>query len=177
MKKNWPAHVVYAPLPIYAPEHRTASSTPLADVRLVTSLTPQPVTITPVTDPTHPAHGQYGLTPHKRLSKGDFILVYAGKVVYRDEASDTSDYVLGVGEDLAMDAELFGNEARFINDYRGIAARPNVEFQLVTRTCHAQPYLPPQHVYMGVFALTQVAKGEELLVNYGKAFWKARGLL
>ena len=61
-----------------------------------------------------------------------------------------------------------GNEARFVNDYRNTGRRPNVEFRL-RRDRRGELR---QGVY--VAAKAGVAAGEELLINYGKPFWRAR---
>jgi hypothetical protein len=60
-----------------------------------------------------------------------------------------------------------GNEARFINDYRGIKARPNAMFG-DRRTVTGE-------LRMSVWSSSEgVKKGEEILVSYGKAWWRAR---
>ena len=61
-----------------------------------------------------------------------------------------------------------GNEARFVNDYRNTGRRANVEFRL-RRDRRGELR---QGVY--VAAKAGVAAGEELLINYGKPFWRAR---
>ena len=61
-----------------------------------------------------------------------------------------------------------GNEARFVNDYRNTGRRPNVEFRL-RRDRRGE-------LRQGVYVASKagVAAGEELLINYGKPFWRAR---
>ncbi|KAG1667235.1 hypothetical protein FOA52_009800 [Chlamydomonas sp. UWO 241] len=68
---------------------------------------------------------------------------------------------------LSIDAARVGNYGRFVNDFRGICARPNVEFR---------EYIASQgEVQMGVWALSKdIPKGTELCVTYGKGFWGAR---
>jgi len=78
---------------------------------------------------------------------------------------------MGIG----MDAEKMGNEARFINDYRGIAKKPNAEFREVWDERRSERG-------MGVWTLPEVKsrkekgvrKGQEILVSYGRGFWGAR---
>lgn len=78
---------------------------------------------------------------------------------------------MGIG----IDADMWGNEARFINDYRGIAERPNAEFREVWDERRKERG-------MGVFVLPEgkskqgkgIKKGEEILVSYGRGFWGAR---
>lgn len=58
-----------------------------------------------------------------------------------------------------------GNAARFVNDYRGIGSKPNCEF----RTSSSEGYLR-----MEIWTLTEIKKGDELLISYGKGWWGAR---
>jgi hypothetical protein len=75
---------------------------------------------------------------------------------------------------LSIDANNPGNEARMINDFRGIAKAPNVEFKLYRHPTNVAP-----KIRMGVFVLPgrEIQAGEEILLSYGKGFWTARGLL
>lgn len=65
-----------------------------------------------------------------------------------------------------MDAAKGGNEARFVNDYRGVGERANVEFE--NRRVGGQMRIA---VMVGP---REIKKGEELLVSYGKGFWDGR---
>ena len=90
-----------------------------------------------------------------------------------------SNYDLSLDRELCIgiDADKKGNEARFINDYRGIAERPNAEFKEIWDERRKERG-------MGVWVLPEgksgkgkgkgVRKGEEILVSYGKGFWGAR---
>lgn len=71
--------------------------------------------------------------------------------------------------DIGIDAAKHGNAARMINDYRGIAAKPNCEFRQVWDPTSGW-------ARMEVWTLPGVGlkKGEEALVSYGKGFWAAR---
>lgn len=135
-----------------------------------------------ITDPQHPAFGQCGLFAAKKLLPGQFVLDYRGVVTRSQHESKTSDYTLAFVEDgpelLTLDAESAGNEARFINDFRGcppqqpgVPSRANVRFQARTDARGVR--------HMGVYVLNgvTVAKGQELLLSYGKGYWIARGLL
>lgn len=67
---------------------------------------------------------------------------------------------------VGVDAARFGNEARFINDYRGVGQAPNATFQ--ERVIDGE-------LRIGVFAGPRgIAKNEEILVSYGKGWWAAR---
>ena len=78
-----------------------------------------------------------------------------------------------------------GNEARFINDYRGIADQPNAEFRDVI--VKGQGGKKERGVGVFVKAAKKnkkgklrkedevgIKKGEEILVSYGRGFWSAR---
>ncbi|KAL2069882.1 hypothetical protein VTL71DRAFT_14561 [Oculimacula yallundae] len=79
---------------------------------------------------------------------------------------------------LGIDADKRGNEARFINDYRGVAAKANAEFLDVWDGKRGERGI-------GVWVLREgknvkgkggkgIRKGEEILVSYGRGFWGAR---
>lgn len=76
---------------------------------------------------------------------------------------------------IGIDADKRGNEARFINDYRGITEKPNVEFKEIWDERKKERG-------MGVWVLPEgksgkmkgIRKGEEILVSYGRGFWGAR---
>ncbi|KAJ1955302.1 hypothetical protein IWQ62_005561 [Dispira parvispora] len=174
---------------------RARLATELQRCRTVITLPPCPnpaVAIRTIVDRTHPACGEYGLFATRPLTPGTLLLVYQGRVTHYDEADPQSDYVLGLDATewfrlaqrlatvtgqpstelvplrLAIDAATVGNEARFINDYRGIAAQPNVEFADFLHEATGT-------VNMGVWVQHHpIAAGQELLVNYGKSFWKSR---
>ncbi|KAI0009161.1 hypothetical protein F4779DRAFT_384507 [Xylariaceae sp. FL0662B] len=194
--KNWPASIPYLSQPSYSP-HITKSQHQALKVRSPDLSTEIPrdlprgpssaVRIVSISDPAHPANGQCGLFAARHLGPGTLILPYYG-VVHASQAPghETSDYDLWLDRDagLAVDAEKAGNEARFVNDYRGVRARPNAEF----RECWD---LRRGERCMAVFALPAgrkthagggkkgaggggIAKGEEILVSYGKGFWGGR---
>ncbi|KAJ3783793.1 hypothetical protein GGU10DRAFT_359827 [Lentinula aff. detonsa] len=128
------------------------------------------VAIRHITDPLHPAYNQYGLFASKKIPAKTHILDYFGEI-HADERL-TSDYDLSLvrlqsGESIGIDASTTGNEARFINDYRGVKVKPNAVF-IDYRTDSGE-------LRMGIWAANEdIKKGNELLVSYGKAWWKAR---
>ena len=128
-----------------------------------------------ITDPGHPAFGQCGLFAAKKLACGTHVCDYRGVVTLTDHESKTSDYTLSFVEEpgvrLTLDAERFGNEARFINDFRGTGRKANVAFQFRVDARGVS------HMGVVVTAPDGLAKGQELLLSYGKHFWLARGLL
>ncbi|KAK8037877.1 SET domain-containing protein [Apiospora phragmitis] len=144
--KNWPPTLSYLTQPSYAchltKEQLNALRTRGPDLtsEIPLSLPRGPsalVKITAITQPSHPAHGQAGLCATRNLAPGSLIIPYYG-VVHSDLAlpqhnldHEKSDYDLRIDRDaqLAVDAAKAGNEARFVNDYRGVRDRPNAEFR------------------------------------------------
>jgi hypothetical protein len=60
-----------------------------------------------------------------------------------------------------------GNEARFINDYRGISSKANSIF-LDGRTQTGE-------LRMSIWSTREeIRKGDEILVSYGKSWWRSR---
>ncbi len=78
---------------------------------------------------------------------------------------------MGIG----IDADKGGNEARFVNDYRGVREKPNAEFREVWDEREGRRGI-------GVWVLPEgkgkkvrgIGKGEEICVSYGRGFWGAR---
>lgn len=146
------------------------------------------IKITNITDQTHPAFKQQGLFAGKNLEPNSFIIVYCGHMHGPDDlTSQDSDYDLMLDRDLniGIDASRIGNEARFINDYRGVrAVGPNAEFRDIWIDLGHGQVLKG----IGVFVLTAgnskggkdpgrskgIKKGDEILVSYGKGFWSHR---
>ncbi len=124
-----------------------------------------------ITEPSHPAFGQHGLLAARHLKAREFVIDYCGMIEYEAFASKTSDYILQLSDDLSVDGERMGNEARFINDFRGVGKRANLEFCLC-------PPEPGKEIRMGIFVgSNDIKKGDELLLSYGKGFWQERNLL
>jgi hypothetical protein len=120
-----------------------------------------------VENPAHPAFAQYGLYSKKRIPPKTWIVDYLGYVTM--QPNPNSDYVLKFTEELSIDAETIGNEARMVNDFRGIESKPNAEFILYFDS-------NSQNLRIGVFSLLEIKCNVEILVTYGKGFWKNRGL-
>ncbi|KAG6039388.1 hypothetical protein E4U41_002712 [Claviceps citrina] len=197
--KNWPPTLPYLPSPLHdkllSPTHlhalhakpspsssssSSSSSHPPSTPTIPPSATrpiPSPnVRIQPIRNPSHPAHGQHGLFAARHLPPGDLILVYSGRVHSSAGTDPTSDYDLWIDReaDLAVDAGAQGgNEARFVNDYRGVADRPNAVFG--TAWCEAWGQLcVAVWVAGGKGKGAGIRKGDEILVSYGKGFWGER---
>jgi hypothetical protein len=192
--KSWPTNLPYLTGPLYSPtitqEHLTALRT--QDLALTSiNINKGPSTlvkITPIFSPTHPASGQSGLFAATDLKPGTFILQYLGVIHCSPELDEgqeniitdphaASNYDLSLDRELriGVDADKAGTEARFINDYRAVAERPNAEFKEIWDGRRKERG-------MGVFVLPEgkkgkgkgVKRGEEILVSYGKGFWGVR---
>ena len=169
---RWPPNLEY----LAEPRYHSSVSPQLRDV-LAPSLTQHPrphakppVAIQSITDQSHPARGQFGLFAAKKIPPRTLILDYIGEVHCDDRPG--SDYDLSLYRSpehgsVGVDAQSAGNEARFINDYRGVKPKPNALFQ-ERRTSTGE-------LRMSVWSGTEVIKkGDELLVSYGKSWWRER---
>lgn len=190
--KNWPSALPYLKAPLHSkdltPAHLAALSTrPSSSCTTIPIIpaasTPVPcprVRIQAIDTPSHPARGQHGLFSTRHLEPGALIIAYLGRVHGGDAAAVTSDYDLWLDRDVdvAVDAAACGNEARFVNDYRGVGPRANAEFR--PGFCERWG-----EVCVGVWVLGAagkkgggsgggIRKGEEILVSYGKGFWEER---
>lgn len=201
--KNWPTSVPYLRTPTYSKaltlSQLKALRTRPVDAVDVPSSTPfgpcQQVKITPITNPPHPANGQSGLFAVKDLPPGSFILPYIGEIHETNDALyGTSDYDLSIDRsaDLAVDASRYGNEARFVNDFRGVPGKSEMVKGKGMVTGKAVANAEFREVWdgrpgrgercMGVWVLPAgkakknmgIKKGEEILVSYGRGFWGAR---
>jgi len=134
---------------------------------------PTPVAIRLIEDPSHPAHGQMGLFANKKIPPHMHIVDYLGEVHTDDRPKSNYDLSLYRSQDglinVGVDASCMGNEARFVNDYRGIKPKPNAMFmETIGATLQ-------EGLGMGVWSGSQaISKGDEILVSYGKSWWNAR---
>lgn len=193
--KNWPVSVQFLTSSIYS-KHVTSShishlqQQPSAHTTPIIAAPPPSqspvILIAPIRNSSHPAHNQHGLFAARHLPPDAFILFYHG-FVHTSAAADTdpaSSYDLSLSREhgLAVDATRMGCEARFINDYRGVRADgPNAEFRDVWAPLPGAAGLVEKRV--GVFVLGAgktkkrakgIARGEEIVVSYGKGFWDGR---
>jgi len=162
------------------------------------------VVIRRIADPAHPARGQHGLFAATALPHGRLIVLYAGRVHAtppppppaaggdeqqprggkrgdgRRDPHAASDYDLALDAALgvAVDAAREGSEARFVNDFRGVRARPNAAFGDVWVRAGRGGGAGAAERRVGVFAAcgrgAAIRKGDEIVVSYGKGFWRAR---
>ncbi|KAG8838781.1 hypothetical protein FRC18_002847 [Serendipita sp. 400] len=197
--RNWPQGVQYLHSPVYhssippsivsllrnsAASSSSTSISSLSSIPIApSSHIPNQTTIQKIELASHPAHGQLGLFASKKIPPNTMIIYYLGQV--HAEQRTTSDYNLSlirlpIQENISIasiddpgyihigiDAEFMGNEARCINDYRGIAQRPNALFKEVKHPTTGQ-------IRMSVWSGTKpIPKHEEILVSYGKGWWKS----
>ncbi|KLT43037.1 hypothetical protein CC85DRAFT_227851, partial [Cutaneotrichosporon oleaginosum] len=141
-----------------------------------------------VTTTGHPALGQRSLVARKRLEPKSLLLPYLGITACAHEGSDYDLSLMRLsasdvrnpfgahalqGEEekalhvsIGVDAAQAGNAARFVNDFRGVAAAPNAEFRLGRGE--------EGEARMEVWSTRRIEKGDEVLVSYGKGWWGAR---
>jgi len=110
------------------------------------------------------AMGQFGLFAAKNIPSRTYLLDYLGEVHCDDRPS--SDYDLSLYRSLdglvsvGVDASAMGNEGRFVNDYRGIRAKPNAQFE--------ERRIENGELRMSIWTGSKVIKkGEEILVSVG----------
>jgi hypothetical protein len=106
--------------------------------------------------------GQFGLFAAKKIPPRTHLLDYLGEIHCDDRPS--SDYDLSLyrtpdgSVSVGVDASGMGNEGRFVNDYRGIRAKPNAQFE-ERRADNGELRMS---IWVGSEA---VKKGEEILVS------------
>lgn len=106
--------------------------------------------------------GQFGLFASKKIPPQTYLLDYLGEVHCDERPSSDYDLSLYRTPDglisIGVDASAMGNEGRFVNDYRGIRARPNAQFE-ERRTEIGE-------LRMSIWTCSEaIKKGEEILVS------------
>ncbi|KAG2023840.1 hypothetical protein CC2G_001450 [Coprinopsis cinerea AmutBmut pab1-1] len=169
---NWPSNICYLDKNAYHSSVTTAVKSQILSPSSASQTDPGTackVAIRRIQDSAHPANGQYGLFAGKKIPSGTFIIDYIGEV-HCDDRPD-SDYDLSLlrlsdGTSVGVDASRMGNEARFVNDYRGIKKKPNAVFtDYRTRSGELR---------ICIRSCEEIKKGEEILVSYGKSWWSSR---
>lgn len=167
--RAWPATITFITAPRYHSSVPPSTRSVLTNnAALSHSGVNHLVRIKLIIDTRHPACGQRGLFAHKKIPPGSHIIDYVGEV-HCEERPD-SDYDLSLyrrdGVNVGIDAQEMGNESRFINDYRGIKDRPNAEF-VEYRTGRGE-------LRMSVWSREGIQRGDEIVVSYGKSWWRSR---
>ncbi|KAL6079973.1 Glucose transport transcription regulator RGT1 [Balamuthia mandrillaris] len=143
-------------------------------------------------DKQHPCNGQHGCFALLPYREGEVVCIYAGAVVNMDVGEYESYYNVDYSTQSApertsrmrVDASWIGNEARFINDYRGVptssssVSSPNVKLEKVwlgiAQPQHYRKHLEEEekdHLVVVVQCIRDIAVGEELLLDYGMRYW------
>ena len=194
---NWPSDVQYTPFLLWeSTTHamlrlRTVACRPLAAVRILKVPPSHPASVAAAaarhTEDTQAAGSgadggsvedascgdgeARGLFARCAIPSGTWIGDFTG-LVKAQRVGDASRYLLEVfhepnlGIKLDVDAAHFGNETRFINDYTGLAKEPNVSFTVYRNSWTGE-------LAVGVITLDSIRCAEELLADYGHAFWNA----
>ena len=110
--------------------------------------------------------GGYGVFAVEPIATGALIVEYAGLVAPATDGFDP--YGLSyaetlAGEPLRLSARRFGNAARFVNH----DSAPNAE---ITRVEHRGL------LRVVIVATEDIAAREQVLVDYGEAYWRASGV-
>lgn len=116
-----------------------------------------------ITDPAHPAFRQCGLFATKKIVSGALIMPYAGLVTLVGTVPSSQTYIMSYGgddSDLGIDAEYFGNYARFANDPRGTGLTSNA-FAVMRPTRLGE-------TFTAIVSKRIIVEGEEILLDYGK---------
>ncbi|KAF4622872.1 hypothetical protein D9613_001658 [Agrocybe pediades] len=174
---NWPRYLRYLISSVY---HSSVSAEALNNIRGTPSsktssssaetLRRPKTAIRVITTDSHPAKGQYGLFAAQKIAPKTHIVDYIGEIHCDDRPE--SDYDLSLcrlpdGTSVGIDASTMGNEARFVNDYRGVSSKPNAVF--------VNERGPSGELKMSIWTSNaEIRKGEEILVSYGKSWWQSR---
>ena len=113
-----------------------------------------------------------GLFCEERVSPGDTVARYSGKVLNRAQADlSSSEYILKVSADVYIDAHDPSTwEGRYINDGPHAGRQPNCVFASAYNTNE----VPESDLrWVKVFAIREIMPGEELLMSYGNGYWDA----
>ena len=127
------------------------------------------VAIRVVTAPHHPCFGQYGLFAGAQgFAAGATAGFYTGVVQTKSNTNEDSCYLARLptrSRTLNVDAALFGNETKFINDAKGVGSLPNVALS-------TEPEYDPLGLPVVRIKCTRaVGAHEELLMDYGDSYW------
>lgn len=120
----------------------------------------------PTLTPFYTSDGRgWGLRTAENIRKGDFVIEYVGEMIDKSECErrlkavqrrgDSSYFLMEITPDRFLDASNKGNLSRFINS----SCSPN---------CATQKWIEAStgQTKIGIFAITDIAKGSEILYNY-----------
>jgi hypothetical protein len=118
----------------------------------------------------------FGLFAGQDIKKNDFIHEYKGEIISQNESDrrgamyslSGQEYLFTLNPEQQLDANNFGNKARFMNNSKKPA---NINVKGYTMLCNGQHRI-------GLYAKRDIKAGEELLYDYDyppevtKAFWE-----
>lgn len=164
LPKNWPTDVAYRSSLVYSD---------LEDIERNQEDTTIPgIQIEPIQDVSHPCFGELAVFATKDFAKEHTFGPYAGDVIPVQALNDSHGrgkyhMKFGVDDEFMVDAENVGNELRFVNDFRDVpgVSAPNVQFIM-----RREPMTGTLMIVL--IAIKEVLKGNELLCDYGKAYWE-----
>ena len=119
-----------------------------------------------------PSTDQYGVFATRHLRAAVPVLMYKGRLCCEDELNERADnddcvhynHTVPFGN-LVIDSNTMGNEARFVNDAHGSGLGNNCDFVWTwdDEQCEPALFIVPNR---------RIQSGEELLCDYGEAFWE-----
>ena len=123
-----------------------------------------------VTDKSLPYCGQIGTFAAADIRTGTYIGEYAGRVFACDGSSESlyvakyeNSFEAEETDLVRIDGLKVGNEMRYINDSRNTGRPVNVQFILAWIG---------GSLHLMVVAVNDIAKGEEILIDYGEEYWE-----
>ena len=143
----------------------------MVEIREVLSIESSVRYYTPPWLPSHSVHAK------NHISAGTFVLIYSGEIeeeiqhkdsvyVYQVEAEQVRDAIPEyTGPNLYLDAQNYGNVARFVNDsrYRDAQVTPNLKIHFIVLD---------GMLFLAYYATCDIKIGEELVVSYGEEYCK-----
>ena len=118
-----------------------------------------------ITSPEHPCCGAYGLFARRDLQPTGDLMAYGGAC--RAACDSDSLFLADCGGGCDVDAEHCGNEARYLNDYVGIAPQANAVLESREASLTGSRFVV-------VRLIAPVRAGEELLLDYGADYPRHR---
>jgi hypothetical protein len=113
---------------------------------------------------------QRGVFATKKILKNTFLGEYVGQVhiyplSYKKNFNGEYAWIIVFEKThyLVVDARTFANELAFVNDYRKIAPVPNIKGKMVSHL---------GNLFFGYQTIRDIDKNEEILVDYGKFYWR-----
>jgi hypothetical protein len=111
----------------------------------------------------------YGLFTAQDINMGDYVIEYTGKISQSVKNTTWAWHypikIEGYNERISLDASKEGNEARFANH----SLTPNLKAELI--------YASDGIWHLVYIALNYIKKDDQLLINYGSGYWKAKDSL